>query len=176
MSELVVIMGISGTGKSTLAKAFANSVGGVFVEADDFHSDQAKALMAKGQGIDEDMRNRWFKRLLTQVDSLLSNETPVVMAFSGLKQLHRNQLAQRADKVTGFFLNGDDSLIRQRLTERQRHFAGIELLDSQLAALQAVKTSELQWIIPIDIAQSLEQNLAAMIHCWQQRQQNRTSP
>lgn len=142
LPKLIVVMGISGTGKSTLAKQVADKMNFVYLDADDYHSDEAKQLMAKGQGITTKMRQQWFEKLCTDIQHRRAKAKSIVLAFSGVKSVHRQQLAQLPYDVHQYLLSGDKSVIEQRLASRADHFAGANFLASQLKDFELLTADE----------------------------------
>ena len=149
--RLFIVMGVSGTGKSTLAKQMADEFGHVFVDADDFHSEQAKKYMADNQPLTDEMRLPWLSSILKHLQSLYHQEQSVVLAYSGLKSAHR-ELFRNVGFICHFFcLIGDKAIISKRITQRQGHFFSPALLDSQFAAMEFPQHDEVDVnIINID--------------------------
>lgn len=129
----ILVMGICGVGKSTIAQAIAASLGASFIEADSYHSPEAVAWMAAGKPLTDDMRWGWLDRLGDAV-----NQTPgrAVLACSALGLAHRDRLRARTGPLDIVFLNGDRDLIAARMNARKDHYMPVSLIDSQLAALQ----------------------------------------
>ena len=149
--RLFIIMGVSGTGKSTLAKQMADEFGYVFVDADDFHSEQAKKHMAANQPLTDEMRQPWLSSILSHLHSLYQQEKSVVLAYSGLKSAHRDLFRASCFRCHFFCLMGDKAIITKRITQRQGHFFSPDLLDSQLAAMEFPQDDEVDVnIINID--------------------------
>lgn len=133
MKKLVIIMGVSGCGKSTLAKRLAKRLCWQFLDADDFHSPEAKQQMAKGIPLQDAQRLPWLNRIC---DFLTSDQQHTVLAYSGLRRAHR-QLFRELDFETLFILlDGDFQTILLRMQKRQGHFAKESLLKSQFESLQ----------------------------------------
>ncbi|QOL24595.1 AAA family ATPase [Thalassotalea sp. LPB0316] len=148
--RLIFVMGVSGTGKSTLAHALACALHGQYIDADDFHSDAAKAVMATGQSIDTNMRQQWLARLAKHLDSQQNNTC--VVAYSGLISQQRKQLMAIKPNSLGLLLTGDRALISSRLGNRQGHFASSDMLNSQLKLFEPINADETNiTTIPIDL-------------------------
>jgi len=152
-AKLIIFMGISGSGKSSLASRFADEFNYEFVEADDFHSQQAKALMSNNITITDDMRQHWISRIIARL-KLLNNHN-VVMAYSGLKAAHRQQFRQLDFDVSFIFLSGQESTISHRLAQRNNHFVNQDFVGSQLNDLETPSTEELDTHV-VNIDQSLD--------------------
>ena len=144
---LLVLMGVSGAGKSTIGRGVATALGFEFVEADDFHSDQAKARMARGKPLDDAMRSPWIESI-TQYLLARLNRRGLVLAFSGLRAAHRQSMRQLGFHVLYFHLCADPALLRRRLEDRKDHFASANLLHSQFDALQEPQSAD---VISVDV-------------------------
>ncbi|WP_448214169.1 gluconokinase [Colwellia sp. MEBiC06753] len=162
-SRLIVIMGISGTGKSTLALALAQRLNCYYVDADDFHTNEAKHLMAQGIAISEQQRQQWVDNLIADLSlKLRESATAIVLAFSGLKSCHRKQIAAITPASQFVLLHGDETIIEQRLNQRQGHFASSSLLPSQLAQFEAINSDDPDTIV-LKIDQNFDQLLANLL-------------
>ena len=128
MSRLV-IMGVSGAGKTTLGTALAARLGWRFLDADDFHSAEAKAKIASGTTLDENDRAAWLARIKPVFEAPGKS---VVLACSALKQSHRESLTP--DYLVHLVIGTD--LAHHRLSTRAGHFAGPSILASQFATLE----------------------------------------
>lgn len=134
--QAVVVMGVSGSGKTTLARALAQAWHASFLDADDFHSDAAKARMAKGEPLTDEMREPWVQRLRDELVGRVERRERVVLAFSGLRRQHRDQLRAAKLPLKFLFLHGDQILIAARMQARSGHYMPASLLGSQFEALQ----------------------------------------
>ncbi len=139
--KLVVVMGVSGCGKSTVASALSEELGLPMIEADDYHSPQAKQQMASGVPLTDTQRLPWIRRLQTAIAGHSEdNTTALVLAFSGLRAEHRQALRDVTDQCLFLHLTGPLRCIADRLAWRSGHFMPANLLDSQFAALQSTAT------------------------------------
>ena len=143
-------MGVSGSGKSTIAKAIANHFKFEFIEADDFHSDQNKMHMSEGRPLTDAMREPWIASLTKHLSEAIKQDRSSVMSFSGLRSDHRNQFTALSDSILFLYLNGTQKLIATRLAKRQNHFMSADLLTSQFDAMQAPRDNEPMLMIDID--------------------------
>lgn len=134
--RIVVVMGVSGSGKTTLALALGEAWPATFIDADDFHSDEAKARMASGRPLTDEMRVPWVGRLAAELQRRVAAGERVVLAFSGLRRAHRDMLRATGLPLRFLFLHGDKSLIAARMAARRGHYMPVSLLDSQFDALQ----------------------------------------
>jgi gluconokinase len=131
-SVIVVVMGVAGVGKSTIARQLATRLALPFLEGDDFHSPEARAKTARGEAMTDEDRWPWLDRLNAE---LRSHPGGAVLACSALAERHRERLLRGLDDVRLIHLTGDPELIRRRMVDRKGP-AGPELLDSQLATLE----------------------------------------
>jgi len=146
-------MGVSGTGKSSLAKQLANELLATFIDADDFHSAQAKQHMAENKPLTDEMRKPWLASITSHLQSLYQQGKSVVLAYSGLKSAHRALFRELPFCCHFFYLVGDKAVIAKRISARESHFFSTELLDSQFEAMEAPLLSE-QDISAINIERS----------------------
>lgn len=135
---VVVVMGVSGAGKTTVGSLLARDLGWEFFDADDFHPPVNVAKMARAEALDDRDRTGWLAALATLIDRLLHEQRPAVLACSALRASHRARLRGQHDdaEVRIVYLRGDPRLIRSRLEARHGHFATAGLLPSQLATLE----------------------------------------
>lgn len=129
-----VFMGVSGVGKSTIAKAVADALGGAFVEADDLHPSGNVERMRAGLPLSDEDRWPWLNEVC---DTAMSRTPPVMVSCSALKQSYRNFIASLLPGVVFIHLTGPSDLIRERMASRKGHFMPVSLLDSQLSILEA---------------------------------------
>ena len=134
--RVVVVMGVSGSGKTTLARALADAWPATFLDADDVHSLAAKTRMAGGQPLTDRMRAPWVRRIALDLQRRVATGERVVLAFSGLRQRHRDQLRATGLPMKFLFLHGDATLIAARMQARRGHYMPASLLDSQFATLE----------------------------------------
>ena len=135
-AQLILVMGVSGTGKSTVAKAIASKLEYSYLDADDFHSDQAKNMMADGKPINDKIRQAWITRILLFIADEHHINSRFVLAYSGLKKSQRERFHNLSTNLSGIFLHGEAAIIAQRLASRTAHFFSTTLLNSQFDALE----------------------------------------
>lgn len=125
----LVIMGVSGAGKTTLGAGLAATLGWRFLDADDFHAPEAKAKIASGVTLDETDRAVWLARIKPVFDEM---GVSTILACSALKAIHRDSLSP--DYLVHLVIGTD--LAHRRLSARQGHFAGPSILASQFSTLE----------------------------------------
>ncbi|RKH73990.1 gluconokinase [Corallococcus aberystwythensis] len=133
---LVIVMGVSGTGKSTVGRALADRLGWTFVDADDLHSVESRRKMAAGTALTDVDRQPWLELLRARMEKALEADEDLVLAFSGLKELYRARLTVDAGRERWVYLHAPASVIRERLQKRLGHFMPASLLASQLETLE----------------------------------------
>ena len=133
---VVVLMGVSGTGKTEVGTRLAEALGGIFVEGDDYHPKANVAKMRSGVPLDDADRQPWLETLSREIGGWLDAGRTVVLACSALKQRYRDILKAGRPGVRFVHLKGDADLIRARLQDRRGHYMPPSLLDSQFAALE----------------------------------------
>jgi len=129
-------MGVSGCGKSTVAKLIAEQLDGEFLDADDLHPRHNIELMAKGVPLTDQDRFPWLNIVRDYAISAIDHPKPLVIACSALKRKYRDILSDAPD-TRYVFLKGEKSLIRDRMKNRSEHFMPESLLDSQFNALES---------------------------------------
>lgn len=133
-APVIVVMGVTGAGKTTVGKLIAEHLGIAFVDADDFHDPENIERMRRGEPLDDAARTPWLKRLNAKL--LEHAEAGVVLACSALKQTYRTRLTRGVDNVEFVVLSGPPELLRERIESRTGHYAPASLLESQIEALE----------------------------------------
>lgn len=134
-----VVMGVSGSGKSSVGAALAQRVGVPFAEGDDFHTDANIAQMAAGIPLDDDDRYPWLEAV---GEWLSQHPDGGVITCSALKRIYRDQLRRHCPGVEFLCLSGSPDLIGRRLADRTGHFMPAALLQSQFEALEPLGSDE----------------------------------
>ena len=132
---VILLMGVTGSGKTTIGRALAESLKWQFADADDFHPPSNVAKMHAGIPLDDADRAPWLAVLQAKISAWLLAANDTVLACSALKQTYRNQLMISPD-VKLVYLRGSRDLIAQRLWLRHNHYMDPSLLPSQFAALE----------------------------------------
>jgi gluconokinase len=133
---VLVVMGVSGCGKSTVAALVAGRLGWTFADGDDFHSAESVAKMQAGIPLDDADRAPWLARIAAWIAARVAASAPAVMVCSGLRRRYRDTITGGHPAVRIVYLEGSRTLIAARLAQRAGHFMPPALLDSQFAALE----------------------------------------
>jgi gluconokinase len=131
-----LVMGVAGSGKSTLGKALARQLEWDFLDGDDFHPAENIAKMTAGIPLTDSDRTPWLEALNLQLVSVLTANHHPVLACSALKEKYRARLLAGTDGVAILYLKGNYELIRSRLLARESHYMKEDLLQSQFDALE----------------------------------------
>jgi gluconokinase len=162
----IVVMGVSGCGKTTVGKLLAASLVLPFIDADDLHPPRNVALMAAGTPLTDDDRRGWLQACGAALQA--ASRSGAVLACSALKHRYRDGLRDAAPGLRWVFLQGSAAQLQERLAARQGHYMPASLLHSQLAALEPPLAGE--GALTLDISHS-PATLAALA-----RQQFQTPP
>jgi gluconokinase len=137
-AAVIVVMGVAGSGKTTVGTALAVALGWRFVDADDHHAAASIAKMARGEPLDDADRWPWLDRLHGIIAEALASNVGLVLACSALRAGYRARLAgdSPGGRVRFVYLAGTPELFRARLVQRPGHFMKSAMLDSQLTTLE----------------------------------------
>lgn len=144
---VLVVMGVSGSGKSTVGAAIAQRLGVPFADADDLHPPANIAKMTAGQALDDHDRHPWLEAI---GEWLAAHPGGGVMSCSALKRRYRDQLRHHADRVEFLHLAGSREVIAARQASRPGHFMPASLLTSQFATLEPLEPDEVGVVIDVD--------------------------
>jgi len=133
---VIIIMGVSGSGKTTIGKLLAQSLNWQFEDADDFHSQANKAKMHSGIPLTDEDRKPWLEGLADHINDWVKQNKPTVLACSALKESYRELLTGNKNEVAVVYLRADYDAIAKRLQSRTNHFMNKGLLESQFATLE----------------------------------------
>lgn len=138
----VVVMGVAGSGKSTVGRALAQRLGVGYVEGDDWHPPRNVALMRAGTPLTDADRADWLARLASRLGAAHAAGQGLVLACSALKRSYRDTLRAGAPGLRFVWLHGPEGLLAERLATRQGHYMPASLLPSQLEALEPPAADE----------------------------------
>jgi len=134
----LVVMGVSGCGKTTVGKAVAQVCALPFFDGDDLHSDEARAKMRAGFALTDEDRAPWLDRIGAVLADKALHPKGVIIACSALRRAYRDRLRATAGPSLRFlFLKGDKDLMKARVGNRPGHYMPASLVDSQFAALES---------------------------------------
>jgi len=157
--QALIIMGVSGAGKTTVGQALAERLDWPFFEGDDFHPPANVAKMAEGQPLEDADRAPWLARLNQLLQDQLAAGASLVLACSALKAEYRAQLSAGVEGAVRFvFLKGDYELIQKRMQGRRDHFMHPDMLASQFRSLEVPQDA-----VVVDVAQLLEEIVEGLI-------------
>ncbi|MFD9035895.1 gluconokinase [Streptomyces sp. NPDC059567] len=159
VAQVVVVMGVAGTGKTTIGPLVADALGVPYAEGDDFHPAANVAKMSAGIPLDDMDRGPWLDAIGEWAHGREGHGG--VVSSSALKRIYRDRLRAAAPGVVFLHLTGDRELIERRMSERKGHFMPTALLDSQFAALQPLQDDEAG--VAVDVSGSPEEIAARAV-------------
>jgi gluconokinase len=148
---VVIVMGVTGSGKTTIGRLLAEQLGWQFADADDLHPAANIEKMRHGIPLTDEDRSPWLRRLRSEIDGCIAAGANVVLACSALKHSYRNEL-EAGPQVQFVYLKGSRELIAERLRGRHGHFAGEQILAGQFADLEEPK-----YAVTVDISPTPEE-------------------
>ncbi|HNQ05662.1 MAG TPA: gluconokinase [Tetrasphaera sp.] len=163
-AALVVVMGVSGCGKTTVGAALAQRLQVPYADADDFHPEANIAKMSAGIPLDDQDRAPWLSALAQWLRG--HHETGAVLACSALKRNYRDLLREGNDEVEFVHLHGDREVVARRVAGRPGHFMPVALVESQFATLEPLEADEsgvtIDFDLPVDdIVEAVATHLGA---------------
>jgi carbohydrate kinase (thermoresistant glucokinase family) len=166
---IVVLMGVSGSGKSTVAALLAGALGCHFQEGDDLHPRENVEKMRNGTPLTDADRLPWLRKIAEEIDGWRARGECGVLTCSALKRSYRDIIIGDRHDVVLVYLKGSCDLIHQRMAARHEHFMPIALLDSQFATLEEPTPDEDPFIVdvggkPAEIAHEIARQLEARQH------------
>jgi gluconokinase len=139
---LILLMGVSGSGKSTIGALLAGQLGWPFIEGDRFHPPENIEKMRSGRPLTDDDRAPWLTALRDEIDRRIAAGESAVLACSALRRSYRQTLARGHEaSIAIVHLSADEPTIRERMRQRE-HYMKPQMLDSQLAALEPPEPGE----------------------------------
>jgi gluconokinase len=173
-ATILVMMGVSGTGKTTVGEALAKRLGWRFQEGDDFHPPANIAKMKSGRPLDDADRAPWLVRVEAWIGAELATGRSGVITCSALKRTYRSAIVAGREGVILVYLDGSEPLIARRIARRRGHFMPPSLLASQFADLQA--PGPLENPIVVDIDQPVAAQVDDIVDALARRRSNGAHP
>jgi gluconokinase len=158
MPLAIVVMGVSGCGKSTVGTHLAQQIGATFLDADDFHPPANVRRMRAGVALTDAERTPWLDALAARLAAAGATDEAVVLACSALKRRYRDALRRGAPALTLVHLTGSPALLAERISARPGHYMPPALLPSQLATLETPADDE--HAITLDVAATTDDLVA----------------
>jgi gluconokinase len=149
-APIVLVMGVSGSGKTTVGALLAGQLSWTYAEADDFHPPANVAKMAAGHPLTDEDRWPWLAAIGAWIDERRASGEPGVVTCSALKRGYRDFLRQGRPETRVVYLHGSRELIMSRLVARHGHFFRAELLDTQFADLEEPAADEDIIVVSVD--------------------------
>jgi gluconokinase len=133
----IVVMGVSGAGKTVVGRRIAEAIHAQFVDGDDLHTEEARTKMGRGEPLTDEDRWPWLDRIAAALRDGLSRNISTVIACSALRGVYRDRLRERVGARLHFlYLKADRDLMRARVANRKDHYMPASLVDSQFATLE----------------------------------------
>ncbi|MEP6839634.1 MAG: gluconokinase [Bradyrhizobium sp.] len=167
---ITVVMGVSGSGKTTVAALLAAALGYQFQEGDDLHPAANVEKMHGGTPLTDADRLPWLRKIAEEIDGWRTRGESGVLTCSALKHSYRNIIIGNRTDVTLVYLKGSHDLIHRRMAARHEHFMPVALLDSQFATLQEPTPDEHP--ITVDVGGKPAEIAADVVHQLEERQRN----
>ena len=155
LNDIVVVMGVSASGKSTVGRLLAQALGLTYLDGDHFHPPENVARMAAGQALTDADRQGWLAALSMRLAQAKTAGEGVVLSCSALRRRYRDVLRQGAPRLQLVYLHGSRELLAARIAARTDHYMPPSLLDSQLATLEPPQPDEVA--LACDVAWSPQQ-------------------
>ena len=154
---VVIVMGVTGAGKTTVGRALAEALGWEFHDGDELHSEAAKHKMHLGIALDDADRAPWLAAIRKLIQDMLSEGRDGVVACSALKQAYRDEIGVDPELVKVVYLKGSKDVIAERLRNRAGHFMNPDLLQSQIDTLEEPRDA-----IAVDVSMAPEAIVSAI--------------
>jgi gluconokinase len=154
----MILMGVAGSGKSTVGASLAERLDWSFLDADDFHPAANVEKMSNGIPLNDEDRMPWLRRLHDELEHRLASGASVVLGCSALKESYRQIMQEGLSRIDFVFLDVDQVTLTERLGRRQAHFFPKGLLESQFAALERP-----QGALIVDASRSIEEVIGQIV-------------
>ncbi len=163
-AQQIVVMGVSGVGKSTVAKGLSTVLGWTYAEGDAFHSEANVAKMHSGTPLTDDDRWPWLRSIGAWMDTQIADGQPSVITCSALRRVYRDLLAEGRPEVRFCHLVAGEDLLAERVGRRANHYMPASLLHSQYDTLEPLDSEESGVEVSVDgtAADVLHRTLAAL--------------
>lgn len=160
----LVVMGVSGSGKSTVGAALGEALGMQFIDGDDLHPTANKEKMAAGHALNDEDRAPWLEIIADRIGAELADGNPIIVACSSLKRSYRTILVAHAPSTVFVHLNGSREVIAERQSHRNHEYMPNSLLSSQFDTLEPLQADERGVLVdltqtPDDIVRSITKDL-----------------
>jgi carbohydrate kinase (thermoresistant glucokinase family) len=152
---IVLVMGVSGSGKTTIGEALARELGWKYLDADDYHPRENIAKMAAGIPLEDSDRGPWLEKINEELLKIQKQGESAVVGCSALKQAYRERLARRLREFEVVYLRGDFELLESRIAARKHRYMPASLLQSQFDTLEPPAHA-----IEVDVSASIERSVA----------------
>ncbi len=159
---VLVLMGVSGAGKTTVAQELHRLLGWVFQEGDDLHPPANVEKMRAGHPLNDEDRKPWLEAIARWIDARLAADEPGIITCSDLKRAYRRITVGDRKGVTLVYLEGDERLIAERISQRQHRYMPASLLRSQFATLEPPGPDEHALVVPLE--QTVSETVIDLLH------------
>lgn len=151
LPERLIVMGVTGSGKTTVGALLAGRTGGVFLDGDDYHPTENVAKMSSGTPLNDEDRWPWLDRLGLEIEAAVKTRGSVVLACSALRRVYRDRITSACAEAPLFVhLAGSRDLISGRMAARRDHYMPVGLLESQIQTLEPIEPDENAIVLKID--------------------------
>lgn len=155
---MIVVMGVSGSGKTSVGSALARALSWEFLDGDDYHSVANREKMGRGLPLTDADRTPWLDQLRGFISASLADGKSIVLACSALKQSYRDRLKAGDERIKFVYLKGDFALIKIRMAGRADHFMKAGMLESQFEILEEPRDA-----LVVDINKSVDEIVAEIL-------------
>ena len=159
--QVLVVMGVSGVGKTTIAKALDERLHWPFQEGDELHSKANVDKMASGRALTDEDRAPWLRAVAAWIEARQEAGEPGVITCSALRRSYRDAVTGGRPGVRVVYLRADRAVIAERLSKRQHHYMPADLLQSQLATLEEPTPDE--HVLTVQVHGSVEDTAAEIV-------------